>query len=364
MSSVPSSHHSALTQLADRLEAAADQWAAVDGIVIYRPDIQHEEFEEEARRIFEHDLLPDEFDDGRHRFGHGPHGAQCAAYDWENWIPPGCYLKTDQHGGEIWRYAVRHWDGQRHQILWQFFLVGSHLDVRPDPRCRQWEMLTTLATRLILCGSGRGDTPASSWLIYLADRAEPLRPRPWEPPTKFRRDQRRIVTYGLHDGRPIWGHSASQPDKQGGRRLHPWWAVRLNNVFWESAMAVRSFIESDEMLPGSSPPSSTQTKSQSPVSQPPDCMMEPHRYQAQTGKTQEQLADDTEVMRILGRKVEQPTISRYLSRARDWLAASGQGAEPPECDRSKPVPVDPAILDRGANLEHRPKHQRLKPADD
>lgn len=243
MSAVKANDLSALQQLARRFEAAAEEFPAVDAIVIYRPDKQREEFEREAARIFDRDPGSDNWDDGHGRYGRGALGAQRAAFDWERWIPPGCYLRTDQHGGEIWRHAVHGHDGTGYAHVWQLHLVGTHLNVLPDPRPLRWEMLTYEAVNHILGVSGRGDTPEASWLIHLADREEPLRPRPWEPPTEFRRDQRRIVDYDLFHGRPVWGRSASQPDKNGGRRLHPWWAVRLTNVFWESALAVRHAIE-------------------------------------------------------------------------------------------------------------------------
>ena len=56
-------------------------------------------------------------------------------------------------------------------------------------------------------------------------------------------------TTALFRKAPMGGRSASQPSEGGGRKLHEWWAARLPNVFWLSALAVRHAIEAADRIP-------------------------------------------------------------------------------------------------------------------
>jgi hypothetical protein len=151
----------ALGQLARRFEAAAAEFPGVDAIVFYRPDKFREELKREARRIFVFppDPRASEFESGvlqqllerirevglldrltssgidaalrdslraagidaehferlytfddraeRRKRHDGERAAIRAEMAWENLIPPNSRLVKDEHGEEIWRYAVR-----------------------------------------------------------------------------------------------------------------------------------------------------------------------------------------------------------------------------------------------------------------
>jgi hypothetical protein len=75
-------------------------------------------------------------------------------------------------------------------------------------------------------------------------------------------------------------------------------------------------------------------------------------------KTQKQLAQDSELMKLLGRKVDQGTISRCLKQVRDWIEAGNVLPSLPEPPSAKPKPMDPGSIELGPNREHRPKHLR------
>jgi hypothetical protein len=69
-------------------------------------------------------------------------------------------------------------------------------------------------------------------------------------------------------------------------------------------------------------------------------------------------------MKLLGRKVDQGTISRMLKQVRDWIAAGNILPDLSEALDSKPTSMDPETIDLGPNREHRPKHQRKRRTSD
>jgi hypothetical protein len=279
MSTAPVADGGSLEQLARRFEVAAEQFRGVAAIVFWRPDKLRAEFEREARRIFvpspdplvvEYEaefekrkgadgklkmddeflsLLKDRFANvdpnaDRLRRADGERKAIQVATDWEKWIPPNGRLVRDATGQPYRSYSVREFRDGATQWLWQFELVGPPVPHRPILAADQFEILAFHALELIPAALRRGNSPVSTWLIHLADREEPLRPSAWEKPTGFVRDQRRVLDYAPDfSGILLWGRSASQPDKNGGRKIHEWWAARLDNVFWLSALAVRSSTE-------------------------------------------------------------------------------------------------------------------------
>jgi hypothetical protein len=81
-------------------------------------------------------------------------------------------------------------------------------------------------------------------------------------------------------------------------------------------------------------------------------------------KTQTQLAEDPNLMQLLGRKVDQGTISRMLRKVKDWIEAGNVLPDLSEPLESKPTPMDPERIDLGQNRERRPKHQRKRRTSD
>jgi hypothetical protein len=81
-------------------------------------------------------------------------------------------------------------------------------------------------------------------------------------------------------------------------------------------------------------------------------------YGRLTGKTQTELADDPRLMKELGRKVGQGTISRWLKRVARWIEAGNAPSPLSESHEAKPTTMDPEKIDLGPNREHRPERQR------
>jgi hypothetical protein len=94
------------------------------------------------------------------------------------------------------------------------------------------------------------------------------------------------------------------------------------------------------------------------LKEPNDKQRRLYLYQFATGKKQADLAGDPAVMIILGRRVGQGTISRYLACAAAWIKAGNiiQDHAPPLT--SQPVAVDPKQLELGERRDRRPKRQR------
>jgi hypothetical protein len=115
--------------------------------------------------------------------------------------------------------------------------------------------------------------------------------------------------------------------------------------------------EGQEEKPPRVPPS-VPTQGQTRTKQPLPDAFAVYRYWIGTGKTQTNLAEDPALMKMLNRKVSQGTVSRWLKQVKEWLEAGNVLPNLPDSLNSKPTAMDPARIDLGANLEHRPKHQR------
>ena len=75
-------------------------------------------------------------------------------------------------------------------------------------------------------------------------------------------------------------------------------------------------------------------------------------------KTQKDLAEDPNLMKLLGRKIDQGTVSRYLKQVKEWIKAGNVLPEIAAPLPSKPRPIDPERIDLGEQREGRAKHQR------
>jgi hypothetical protein len=89
-----------------------------------------------------------------------------------------------------------------------------------------------------------------------------------------------------------------------------------------------------------------------------------YRYRLLTGKTQTDMANDPELMELLNRKVDQGTISRWLSCVRDWLEAGNVLPDLSASLSAKPVPIDPERLDMGERIDGRATRQRGRRTSD
>jgi hypothetical protein len=117
----------------------------------------------------------------------------------------------------------------------------------------------------------------------------------------------------------------------------------------------------DGELSNSSPvPPTAGTDGRKPMKQPKKYAITVYRYWFMTRKTQTELAEDPRLMELLGRKVEQGTISRWLKQVKGWVEAGNVLPQIREPLNSKPTAMDAERIDLGANLEHRPKYQRKR----
>jgi hypothetical protein len=63
-------------------------------------------------------------------------------------------------------------------------------------------------------------------------------------------------------------------------------------------------------------------------------------------------------MELLGRKVSQGTISRWLKQAEEWIGAGNVLPDFSDAHASKPTPMDPERIDLGERQDGRARHQR------
>jgi hypothetical protein len=75
-------------------------------------------------------------------------------------------------------------------------------------------------------------------------------------------------------------------------------------------------------------------------------------------KTQKELADDPALMELLGRKIDQGTVSRSIKRVEEWIEAGNVLPDLSEPLDSKPSAMDPSQIDLGARQDGRGKRQR------
>jgi hypothetical protein len=101
-----------------------------------------------------------------------------------------------------------------------------------------------------------------------------------------------------------------------------------------------------------------------PLKEPSKAAMAVYRYWFGSNcvlsehKTQTELANDLVLMKQLGRKVHQATISRYLKQVRKWMEAGNIVPETSESLNSQPKPMDPERIDLGKRQDGRTERQR------
>jgi hypothetical protein len=94
------------------------------------------------------------------------------------------------------------------------------------------------------------------------------------------------------------------------------------------------------------------------LKKPHESAISVYRYWLLTGKKQEELAADPQLMKQLRRTVTQGTISRWLKRVAKWIEAGNVLPPLPDTPDLKPPPIDPGLIDQGQRRDGRAKHQR------
>jgi hypothetical protein len=162
--------------------------------------------------------------------------------DWERWVPPDVN-SIEQLGGQV--YWVRVIRANEHpelcdpggDELWRCTLFGPPTGFIQNIALRQFSMLAEDAARIILPRSeAKGKALLSRWLIYLADRDQPLQPG----------SQRRVLHWpglGSVFCSPIWVPLTPRNPPAS------WWAVRLTNVFRCSRDAIGADCRQVELIP-------------------------------------------------------------------------------------------------------------------
>jgi hypothetical protein len=159
---------------------------------------------------------------------------------------------------------------------------------------------------------------------------------------------------GTHESRKVY-QGISPPNLADVRRIR-------KQVKWEYAHLLQSHQgEHDDLSGTREHPVAGIAASQKGRSQPKapsEDDLKVYYYKAVTGKLQVELARDPELMKRLGRPLNQGTISRMLKRVSNWIEAGNPIPGLPEPLTSKPSSMDPERIDLGKRLDGRAKHQR------
>ncbi len=93
-----------------------------------------------------------------------------------------------------------------------------------------------------------------------------------------------------------------------------------------------------------------------PLKAPSDKAIAAYRLSVMFGENQQAIAQA--LVPLVGIAPNQGTVSRWITRVKEWVAAGNILPEPKPIRRIDTV--DPKVIDQGSNLEHRPPHQRHK----
>jgi hypothetical protein len=212
--------HARLDDLRRRLADAVNDFLSVDAVVVYRPDLRRKD----ADRLDREHGFSFAVRDPAGRAGTPSPSIRFAA--WAEWqIPPGEQL--DEYSGQVYRrYGILDAGTSPAHEMWELTLFGPPAYNTNGVATRQFTVLAHEATRLILRGNGKGNSPCSGWLLHLADRDVPLQP-----------SCRRKYLAWPPQGDPWWVPATPE------NRPPDWWACRLSNVFWLSQLAVEEALE-------------------------------------------------------------------------------------------------------------------------
>jgi hypothetical protein len=230
-----------LEELRDRFNKAAFDFPNVDAVVVKLPDARHEATKRQAQaalapRMHARLVQPGEPESFTLKevfeSANCLHEAERWAVELDRWIPPS-HGSIEQLGGHVYyvhtdRELAHNPSGNsefRH--LWDCTVFGPSARGLENRAQRIFLMLAADAAGLVLAGNGKGDSPRSGWLIYLADRQVPLAVS----------SRRQFLGWSLFGHKPSWIPATplnSAPE---------WWAVRLQHVFLLSRNAVAEVIE-------------------------------------------------------------------------------------------------------------------------
>jgi hypothetical protein len=224
-----------LDKLRRRFNEAAYNFPTVDAVVVYRPDPHREEAERQARSLYVKPANPasEHFAEEWAEQTRGTHEAMRRALNWEHWVPPTTSTIGELGGQAYWRRIIR--DHEEPEFcgppagseLWECTLFGLVARDLENVAHRRFNLLAADAARLILPRSkAKGTALLSRWLIYLADRDEPIVPDA----------RRRYTTDARPLRKPMWVPVTPL------NRPTRWWAVRLPNVFQLSRIAVEQAL--------------------------------------------------------------------------------------------------------------------------
>jgi hypothetical protein len=232
-----------LEELGRRFDKAAFDFPNVDAVVVSRPDLRLELPQRQAREYLGQVARAqpaDASDPDSQLAAEFGQSAKCAyeaarmaaELDW--WIPPS-RESIEQLGGRLyWAHGDRGYVEDESGApadcqLWQCTLFGPPARDLTNTALRLFNHLAPDAASLILQGNWMGDKPQSGWLIYLANRREPL-------VVGSRRLFLHWSTFCGAPQRPMWipVTDLNPPTK--------WWAARLPNVFLLSRVVIEQAI--------------------------------------------------------------------------------------------------------------------------
>ncbi len=335
-------------------QKSAIEFPNLNAIVVFRPDLRRKEAEREAQKFHAKppDSAPEILDSVLPEQTGDPYAAMRSAVVWESWVPESTgnieqlgyqsYWTRVLGAGEFPEFCGPPTGGD----AWLCTLFGPPIRDVDNPALARFYMLAADAAHLILPRSkAEGKALLSHWLIHLANRPEPIVPD----------SRRRYLAWRPLGGvqmPPMWVPVTPQNSPSD------WWAARLSNVLWLSRAAVEEALDVAAGAPAPTPAAAL--PSQGRLREPSKEAIAVYRYQLLTGKTQTELAADPELMKQLRRKVDQGTISRWLTKVKRWIKAGGVLPPLPEAHVLKPKPMDPERIDMGERLDGRAKHQRSR----
>lgn len=184
---------------------------------------------------------------------------------------------------------------------------------------------------------------------------------------------------GMTDPATMWATALMFTAPEARRHLPEWrndcqvitepWAASCAALRdWNvSSVSSEMRTQTDEL--GQTQPSEMAAKPDTPrfqpasLKQPLDKEIAVYRYWLVTGKKQVELSEDPELMKIVGRKLHQGTISVWIKKVKKWLEAGNVLPVLGESANAKPSAIDPETIDVGKRLDALTKRQRKKKSD-
>jgi hypothetical protein len=221
-----------LEKLCQKFEEAAYSHPTLDAVVVYRPDLRLQETERQARNWYfkEADTTSENSAVEFAKQTRSEYEVMRSTRVWEDWIPPTDKNIMQLGAEEYWTRIIRsneypEFGGPPARCdLWKCTLFGPAVRNIENVALRLFNVLAGDAARLIFPNIKAKGTPLlSRWLVYLADRPDPIGP---DSTRKYLSWPESKLLY------PTWGPVTPQNAPTS------WWAVRLPNVFELSREAI------------------------------------------------------------------------------------------------------------------------------